>query len=329
MTTLVIIGATGELGSKTVQAAAAVNAPTAWRGPIVATYRTSTPPSTASPARVRWLALDAADHKEVRSLLLSVAASVGTPPPTVLYCAVPKGANANAKSPDGLRPGIVDDVANCAEAVSMMGGRFVAVSTDLVFDGTLAPPALYDERSETRPVNAYGECKTEMERRLLALSGDVVIARTSLILTMDGGGDGDAKEGGEGVRGEMTFGKGVQFLVDCLRGRKGEIDIFSDELRSMSFADDLGLAMVELAQPDCPHRAGLIHMVSGETTNRWELSKLLARRLGLEAGLGVHAKSGLSSQSGLQNRPLNCGMSNAKWKTIMKTNIRGISERLG
>lgn len=303
MSTLIIIGATGELGRKTVEAACAEDG-TGWHGEIIATYYSSAPKSLCS--RVKWQKLDCSDHKEVRTLLASQA-SLGA----VAYCAVPKHGGAAGKGGQAVRTGIVDDVVNAAEAVVMLGARFVAISTDLVFDGNIPAGDLYNEKSTTCPPNPYGKYKVDMEERLSGLSGKVVIARTSLILTLD----------------EDYTGKGVQFVVDCMDGKHGEIEIFTDELRNMSFSDDLGKAIVELAKAECSH-VGVVHMVSDDITNRWELAKLLARKLGKEHMLGKYAKSGLSAKSGL-NRPLNCGLSTKLVKSVLKTRIRGVSERLG
>lgn len=304
MATLIIIGGTGELGRKTVAAAEATDG-SGWTGDIIATYKTSAPNQSMS--RTQWHYLDCADHKAVRTFLLSQGSLA-----TVLYCAIPKGGNASATHNDGLHGGIVEDVLNCGEAVAILGGRFVAVSTDLVFDGKKERNDAYNELSATSPINAYGQYKAEMERRLLSISGKIVIARTSLILTMDEG---------------QQYGKGMQFVVDCVNGKHGEIELYTDELRNMSFADDLGRAMVELGQPQCEH-IGLVHMVSEENTSRWELAKLVAKHLGVEDLLGKWAKSGLSSQSGLTTRPLNCSLSTKLRETVLKTKIRGISERL-
>lgn len=303
MSTLIIIGGTGELGRKTVEAACAVDG-SGWDGEIIATYNSSMPFKV--PPQVNWQKLDCGDHKAVRTLIVSQT-NLGA----VLYCAVPKHGGAAGKGGDQVRIGIVDDVVNCAESVAMLGARFVVVSTDLVFDGKIPRGAGYDEMAKPCPINAYGEYKAQMEQQVLGLSGKVVVARTSLILTLDEG---------EG------HGKGIQFVVDCLEGKKGEIELFTDELRNMSFSDDLGKAMIELSKPECK-AVGLIHMVSDEVTNRWELAKLLAARLGLEDGLGKHAKSGLSKESGL-NRPLNCALSTTATRKILKTRIRGITERL-
>lgn len=299
MSTIIIIGGTGELGYQTVLAAEATDG-TGWSGNIIATYHNSAPKKGTT--RTHWQPLDCSDHKAVRSMLASQTSLAA-----VLYCAVPKGANANAKTSDVLRSGIVDDVLNCAEAVCMIGARFVAVSTDLVFNGNIPTQERYTVDSQVSPMNAYGKYKAEMEKRLFGLNGKIIIARTSLILTV-----GD----------DVPYGKGAQFVVDCINGKHGQIELFTDETRSMSFADDLGRVMVELGKKDCPH-SGVVHMVSEEATNRWELAKLLAKRMSCENLLGKDVSSGLSSQSSMK-RPLNCALV----PSTFNTRIQGISERL-
>lgn len=304
MSTLIIIGGTGELGRKTV-AAAECSGESGWKGDIIATFWSSIPPRTSK--RVKWISLDCSDHKAVRALIAAQECLS-----TVLYCAIPKGGNAASKGNDSLKRGVIDDVVHCAESVALVGARFIAISTDLVFDGKIKEGGCYDETSTACPINAYGEYKAEMEKKLLTVSGNIVIARTSLILTLDDDG---------------YYGKGLQFIVDCINGKHGEIELFTDELRNMSFADDLGNALVELGSESCKH-VGIIHIVSDESTSRWELAKLVAKRLNVENMLGKYAKSGLSVKSGL-NRPLNCSLSTKLKSAVLKTRIEGISQRLG
>ena len=45
------------------------------------------------------------------------------------------------------------------------GIRFVTFSSDLVFDGTQRHPYLEDD--SPNPLNVYGACKVEVERRVL------------------------------------------------------------------------------------------------------------------------------------------------------------------
>ncbi len=308
---LLVIGGTGELGSATVIAACAEGG---WDGAVYATYRTAPPNAALKSAagRAEWIHLDCTEHKEVRSLLASASRRIVA----VVYCAVPKhrGANESGAAPS-VRAGIVDDVVAAAEAAAMCGARFVAVSTDLVFDGNLPAGELYKVDSPLSPSNAYGKFKADMERQLKNISSGIVIARSSLILSLKD----DSVEG-------STHGKAIRFVLSAINGDHGQIELFEDELRCMSFADDLGAALVELASPECTH-SGVIHIVSDEVTNRWELAKKLARKYGLDDKIGKFATCGLSKESGL-NRPLNCALDSELTRKVLKTKIRGISERL-
>jgi dTDP-4-dehydrorhamnose reductase len=165
----------------------------------------------------------------------------------------------------------------------------------------------------------YGKYKVALEQALHGMP-NVVVARTSLILTL---GDGSATR---------PHGKGIKFIVDALTGtlpgqNGGAFTMFTDELRCMSFSDDLAAALVELAGPDCGHE-GLIHVVADEVSNRFELARRVATHLGLSAKLGVNVRAGLSAESGM-NRPLNCALSTKLLYSVIKTaRVRGISERL-
>eukprot|EP00180_Rhodochaete_pulchella_P003231 Plantae.Rhodophyta-Rhodochaete_pulchella.ctg53560.p1 GENE.Plantae.Rhodophyta-Rhodochaete_pulchella.ctg53560~~Plantae.Rhodophyta-Rhodochaete_pulchella.ctg53560.p1 ORF type:complete len:114 (-),score=11.28 Plantae.Rhodophyta-Rhodochaete_pulchella.ctg53560:121-432(-) len=100
--------------------------------------------------------------------------------------------------------------------------------------------------------------------------------------------------------------------------------LFTDELRNMTFSDDLGSALVELANPNCSFQ-GILHLVADEATNRYELSLLLAKNLSLTS---FNVKPGLSAESGL-NRPLNLSLDTTLVRSVLKrTRLRGVSERL-
>ena len=310
--TLLVIGGSGELGSSVVSASIS-----RWGGLIIATYHSRGPSITQQRLKgVRWKRLDCSSHDAVRSFLAHEDGIC-----SIVYCAVPKHGGASGEGGNIIRQGIVDDVVNCAESAAMIGARFIAISTDLVFDGMVEEGHLYSEKDAVCPMSAYGVYKAEMERELRRISGNIVIARTSLILSIyeeDGNGDEFSC---------MRFGKGFQFVADALRGKFGDIEIFTDELRNMSFSDDLGAALVELASFGCKYM-GILHLASEEVTNRWDLVKFLARKLDLDSLLGVHAKPGLYRLSGLK-RPLKCALNTAVAQNQLKTHIRGMAERLG
>mmetsp|Transcript_12065 Transcript_12065/g.36770 ORF Transcript_12065/g.36770 Transcript_12065/m.36770 type:complete len:310 (+) Transcript_12065:11-940(+) len=294
---VLVIGGVGELGRSTVLAAKEH-----WVGgpqDVVATYRQSQPDEVLKNAASEWVQLDCSDHEATRKTIMNIL------PAAIIYCAVPKHGGAASKGSDEMLAGISDDVVAAAEAGKMVGARFVAVSTDQVWDGKLET-GKYKETDPVSPTNPYAAYKTVMEKRLADIGGSIAICRTSLILTLE------------------PMGKGIQFVVDCLAGKKGEIVLFTDELRNMTFSDDLGSALVELADPQCSFR-GILNLVADEITNRYELAKLLAKKFGYDM---THVKSGLSAESGL-NRPRNLSMDTTVVnQTLKRTKLRGVSEKL-
>jgi dTDP-4-dehydrorhamnose reductase len=70
-----------------------------------------------------------------------------------------------------------------AEICTAKNARLVHISTDYVFDGNTSQP--YTELDEPRPISVYGESKRAGEERVLAVSGDHVIARVSWVFGPD------------------------------------------------------------------------------------------------------------------------------------------------
>jgi dTDP-4-dehydrorhamnose reductase len=309
---LLVIGGCGELGWEVVRAAQE----SALVATCVATYRHTEPTDAERRAtpRVKWVHLDCGDHAAARDVLAASNASA------VIYCAVPKHGGANSKGGDAIRSGIVDDVANLA-TVARPAVRFLALSTDLVYDGKLAVGKRYGEDDPVSPTSVYAQAKADLEARLAGMP-NVCVARTSLILTL----------GGPDLPGRTAPGKGVQFVLDALEGvlpgQSGAFDMFTDEMRCMSFSDDLAAALVQLASPGCPHR-GIVHLVSDEVTTRYELACRLADRFGKRDAIGKTVRAGLSAESGM-NRPLNCALRSDLLRTLLKPSgvrLRGLSER--
>src|SRR5207244_12161621 len=67
--------------------------------------------------------------------------------------------------------------AQVAEAIAKRGGRFVQVSTDLVFDGDRAP---YRDGDRPEPLSEYGRTKAAAEQAVLPLPRTAVV-RVSLM----------------------------------------------------------------------------------------------------------------------------------------------------
>eukprot|EP00871_Galdieria_phlegrea_P001802 jgi/Galph1/2622/GphlegSOOS_G1278.1 len=293
---LLIVGSSGELGNATLQA---TSESLFWKDKnIFATYYRQKPSDNKQMSTLwEWRFLDLGDHESVRRLLLELA------PTSVICCSVPAHQGASSVASEDLRKGIVHDVVALAQASKMIGARFIAISTDQVFDGTLKQ-GRYREEDPVSPITPYGQFKAEMERQLLNLGGDILICRTSLILTL------------------FPPGKAVQFVLNAFE-EENAIELFTDELRNMSFSDDLGPALCELAVPGHPTK-GLLHLCCDEPVSRYDLALHLAP---LFKKNERNIKTAKSASSGL-NRPLNLSLDNGQAKSVLKTRIQGVPERL-
>lgn len=321
---ILVVGGVGELGFEVVKAAQAVSCALGPISGVIATYHRTQPTISerTATAGVTWAALDCSNHIAVRDLLANMGAIC-----SIIYCAVPKHGGASGKGSEEIRAGIVDDVVSMATMAAKAGRRFVALSTDLVYDGRLPAGQRYSESDPPSPTNAYAHAKVEMEKKLLEIEASICIARTSLILTL-----GDVV-GMETSSVRPGHGKGIRFVLEALEGtlpgKTGAVEMFTDELRCMSFSDDLAVALVHLAQPSCSFR-GIVHLVSDEVANRYDLACRLAKFSGLENEIGRTVKAGLSAESGM-DRPLNCSLRSDLLTVLLKGSgkrVRGLSERL-
>jgi dTDP-4-dehydrorhamnose reductase len=114
-----------------------------------------------------------------------------------------------------------------ARAASQVGARSIYISTDYVFDGTLARPL--KETDPTRPLNVYGESKLLGEQNALKEGGGgCVVVRTSSL---------------HGQRGENF----VHTMLKLFAERE-EVSIVSDQFMSPTWAGWLAEVLLDLAR---------------------------------------------------------------------------------
>lgn len=185
--------------------------------------------------------------------------------------------------------------AHVALAARAHGARLVLVSSDVVFSGD---DVHYDENARPDPITAYGAAKAAAETTALTAGGDVVVARTSLIL-----GDGASQH---------------ERLVHALAGG-ADGALFDDEGRCPVHVGDLAAALVELAGGD--HR-GVLHVAGADAMSRLELGGLIARRDGLDP----EVLRG-TSRAGLPG-PVDVRLDSTLASTVLATRLRGAREFL-
>lgn len=146
-----------------------------------------------------------------------------------------------------------------ASVAHEVGVRLVALSTDLVFDGTLP---LYTEASPLQPASnsEYGHAKADAERDMLALNPAGVIVRTSLIY-------------------DFTWENAQAAWMRRALDSGETIRLFTDQMRCPIWAFNLADAVLELVTTTS---SGLLHVVGPKLVSRYDLGCALLSALGVD-----------------------------------------------
>jgi dTDP-4-dehydrorhamnose reductase len=143
-----------------------------------------------------------------------------------------------------------------AEACAGTGARLVTFSTDYVFDGQKTAP--YVESDFPDPLNVYGATKREGEHLALAAGGDVLIVRTSWVMS-------------------GTHPNFVSKILDLIAA--GPVRVVDDQHGRPTFVDDLALATMTAVET---RASGLLHLTNEGETTWFGLARQIARLAGLD-----------------------------------------------
>jgi len=188
MPTLVVTGAAGFVGQRTMAHASAAG----WE--TVGVRHVASPPRGLVSAR--WVRVDLRDPEATRHALEEIR------PAAILHTA---GSDRSRTSLEAIVPA----ARAVAEAARTLGARLVHLSTDLVFDGEHPP---YDESSAPRPILEYGRVKMEAEAIVAAIDPGTAIVRTSLVYAFD-----PVDRATEGLLERLARGETVTLFTDEIR----------------------------------------------------------------------------------------------------------------
>jgi dTDP-4-dehydrorhamnose reductase len=276
---LLVIGGSGELGYQIIRNS------DSWK--TFSTYHSN----SLNLKNIKSYKLDITNKNEVEGLITKLK------PHVVINCAVSDRSIKNIANEDDKKIVIVKGALNIARSCNKIGCRSVFISTDLVFDGKKGN---YTESDTPNPLMSYGRYKAQMERELLGLDYDLVIVRTSLIITLE------------------PMGHQVSWIVNSINNNI-ELNLFADEYRSPIFALDLAKAILELAELDFK---GIINVAGPEALNRYDLGKKIANYFKLDTNLLKPVKA---EQLDII-RPLNCTLDSTLAKNMLDAHLKPISE---
>jgi dTDP-4-dehydrorhamnose reductase len=184
-------------------------------------------------------------------------------PDAVIHAAALADADICEREPDRARRDNVIATTLVASACGRTGVRLIAISTDLVFDGTRA---LSDETATPVPRMQYGRSKLEAEVAAEATCPGAVILRAGLVC---GRGHGPRRTASEAL---------------AFRLRRGEpVTLYEDEWRTPLGSDSLAHAVSAVLKR--PNAKGIFHIAGAERLSRVQLGERVAAALGLDASL--------------------------------------------
>jgi dTDP-4-dehydrorhamnose reductase len=190
------------------------------------------------------------------------------------------------RDPVACRRANVIGAVTLAAACHRHGIPFVTFSSDLVFDGNLSRPYLEDD--DTNPLNVYGESKAAAERKVLAVSSDALIIRTSAFF---------------GPWDEANFAAAV---VRALR--RGEAFAAADDtIVSPTYVPDLVMAALDLL---IDGERGIYHLANDGAVTWFEFAQRIATAFDLPTQNVRAARS--ADICGPARRPVNSALASGR-----------------
>jgi dTDP-4-dehydrorhamnose reductase len=207
------------------------------------------------------------------------------------------------RDPARARAANLDQPLNLARAAAETGARFVAFSTDYVFDGAAGP---YPEEAEPHPLSAYGRAKYDAELALADALGDrALILRTTWVF------------------GPERQGKNFAYQAVRTLAAGKELVCPSDQFSNPSYGPDVAGAAVALVEQG---RSGLVHVAGPEVMDRVAFARGIAAGFGLDPGLVVGKPTAELGQGA--PRPLRSGLLTPRLDAWLPGAVRPLGDAL-
>jgi dTDP-4-dehydrorhamnose reductase len=215
--------------------------------------------------------LDLRNHDGIRAWVQSAR------PEVILNCAAYTAVDQAESDEETARAVNALAVGTLANACAETGTRLVTFSTDYVFNGRKQTP--YLESDLPNPLNVYGASKREGENLALASGAEVLIVRTSWVMS-------------------GTHRSFLSKILDLTAA--GPVQVVDDQRGRPTFVDDLAPATMAALDAGA---TGLLHLTNEGETTWFGLARQIADLAGLDPDRVQPCSSEDSSRPA--RRPLN------------------------
>jgi dTDP-4-dehydrorhamnose reductase len=117
---------------------------------------------------------------------------------------------------------------NLAKGSREINAKFIHISTDFIFDGTISRPLLEDDKPN--PISVYGASKLEGEKLVLAHNPETILIRTSWVYS--------------------SYGSNFVKTILRLCKERDSLNVIYDQVGSPTYARDLASAIIAILAQD-------------------------------------------------------------------------------
>ena len=167
----------------------------------------------------------------------------------IINCSAYTAVDRAEEDSDTARKVNATGVLNLVNALKLVGGKLIHISTDYVFDGNNSIP--YEEDYVVNPIGVYGKSKREGELSVINSDLDGIVIRTSWLYS---------PYGNNFVKTMMRLGK-----------EKEELKVIFDQVGTPTYAGDLATACLEILtqQKNRIDESGKVYHFSNEGVASW------------------------------------------------------------
>lgn len=189
---------------------------------------------------------------------------------------------------------------NICKAAQLTNARLIALSTDLVFNGSDPP---YREEDPPTPVTPYGAIKAENERLFTTCYQNSLVVRTSLIYDLH------------------PSNHQVQKIRQRIDNHQ-TIPLFVDEFRQPIWAWNLAEILLELGAAST---TGILNVAGPQSISRWEFGCALLHALGHNPDMVAQP---VAASLVAPERPRDCTLNLSKARSVLHTPLLDIQQAL-
>lgn len=235
-------------------------------------------------------------HKELKT----------RPPTHIIHTAALSQPTRCEQSPDLAHLSNVLFTGMLAEYARSIGAHMTYTSTDLVFDGAVAPASGFTEHDHTCPTSVYADTKVEGERETMEVNALNAVVRLSLLYGYS-----------------LSYSRGVLGWMEDLWLRDEPISLFSDEYRTPIHVADAAYAILQVA---CMSLSGTFHCGGPAKLSRVDFGYYVADALGYEE---AKIRPCLRADAqGATNRPADVSLNSTKLFSRISFSPRHVKEAL-